>query len=370
MSSYNSNYVCNPQTDQTETYDDLHDEISYEVASFLDHMNSLDKNVTIFIMIFTILGNTLVLIATWREKSLHQPNKYFVACLAVADLMVGLFVAPIWLHEVIIKEGNHDHDTVERSIHLCRFIVWIDTCTLTASIYTLTFISFDRYVKISKPLQYKSRMTTSTSVKVIFIIWLISTAFATYAATPNSGSIGFFLTAANCSMLDKTKAFYTFLAVSAFFLPTTVIVVMYVLIFRVAHKRQKMLRNGELGQNVNAWNQQTTLRQDLKLIRMLLIVVGVFIFCWGSYFIWLLLDIYDPNLFEGDEDSLNYWYSYAIPQFAAVTLPQFNSLCNPIIYAYFDQMYGKAFKHLLQQIICRPSSRRRQLPNAIELRRL
>jgi hypothetical protein len=81
-------------------------------------------------------------------------------------------------------------------------------------------------------------MTTSTSLKVILIIWLISTAFATYAATPNSGSIGIFLAAHDCLMFDSSTAFYTFLAVSVFFLPTTVIVVMYVLIFQVAHKRE------------------------------------------------------------------------------------------------------------------------------------
>ena len=70
-------------------------------------------------------------------------------------------------------------------------MVWIDTLALTASVYTLMFIIFDRYLKISKPLQYRSRMTTTKSLKIIFIIWLISTAFATYAATPDSGSNGF-----------------------------------------------------------------------------------------------------------------------------------------------------------------------------------
>jgi hypothetical protein len=107
--------VCNPQTDKIETYDDRHNETSYEISSFMEHILSLEKNVTIFIMILTILGNTLVLVATWRETSLHQPNKYFVACLAVADFMVGLFAAPLWLHH-LIKEVNGDHDTIDSSV--------------------------------------------------------------------------------------------------------------------------------------------------------------------------------------------------------------------------------------------------------------
>ena len=139
----------------------------------------------IVISILIITGNTLVLLVTWRERSLHQPNKYFIACLAVADLFVGIFIGPVSAY----RWGEHGYHGI--SIHFCRFIVWIDTLALTASVYTLMFISFDRYLKISKPLQYRSRMTTSKSLKIIFIIWLISIAFATYAATPDSGRTGF-----------------------------------------------------------------------------------------------------------------------------------------------------------------------------------
>ena len=177
-----------------------------------------DKIMYIFIVIFTILGNTLVLVATRRERRLHEPNKYFIASLAVADLMVGMFVGPLRLYQL-----NLDVQSIlDTSVHLCNFMVWIDTLALTASIYTLTFISFDRHLKISKPLQYKSRMTTSKSLKIIFIIWFISTAFATYAATPDSGSKGVVITAAVC-LLDGSKVFYTFLAVTAFFLPSVLI---------------------------------------------------------------------------------------------------------------------------------------------------
>ncbi|XP_028398865.1 trace amine-associated receptor 7b-like [Dendronephthya gigantea] len=141
------------------------------------------------------------------------------------------------------------------SIHLCRFMVWIDIFALTASIFTLTFISFDRYLKISKPLQYKSRITSSIAMKIIGIIVLISTVSATYSATPGSGIEGILGTG-----------------------------------------RQKMLRDGELGQASNNRNQQTaTLRQDMKVVRMLLVIVGVFVLCWSPWFISIFIFQNYPN---------------------------------------------------------------------------
>ena len=205
----------------------------------------------IFITILIIMGNTLVLLATWRERSLHQPNKYFIACLAVADLLVGIFIGPVGVYGL-----NLDYKSrLDISIHFCRFMVWIDTLALTASVYTLMFISFDRYLKISKPLQYRSRMTTLKSLKIIIIIWLISTTFATHAATPDSGSIGFLasgggLCPAYYSETGKRVGYVTFVFISVIFLPAIVILIMYAHIFVVAHKRQKMLRNGELGETI------------------------------------------------------------------------------------------------------------------------
>ena len=58
---------------------------------FRDQLSPALKILYTLISILIIMGNTLVLLATWRDRSLHQPNKYFVACLAVADLLVGNF---------------------------------------------------------------------------------------------------------------------------------------------------------------------------------------------------------------------------------------------------------------------------------------
>ncbi|CAB4028228.1 alpha-1A adrenergic receptor [Paramuricea clavata] len=211
-------------------------------------------------------------------------------------------------------------------------------------------------------------MTTSKSLKIIFIIWFISTAFATYSATPHLGSSS----GLGCitADFDKRKGYTTFLVVSLIFLATTVILVMYALIFVVVHKRQKMLRNGELGQTCNDQNQRSAFRQDLKVIRMLLVVVGVFILCWGPSFIYALLVFYYPNFIDYNSTSFSYWRRILIATLLINRLPYFNSLCNPIIYACLDQTYRAAFKNLFKRTMWRPSPRRRQPPDAIELRPL
>ena len=340
---------------------------SSDWMKFVDQLHLAQKIIFTLIAVFIALGNTLVLVTTWKERSLHEPNKYFIAWLAVADLFVGIFLAPLFVYQL-----NLDIESLRAmSIHLCRFIIWIDTFALTASIYSLAFISFDRYLKISKPLQYRSRMTTSKSLKIIFIIWLISTVFATYATNPRSGSWGILLTSSlsySCPFdSNNSKGFYTFVAVSLFFLPTVVILVMYGLIFVVAHKRQKRLRNGELGETCNSRNQRNVFVQDLKVIRMLLAVVGVFIFCWGPYFIYILLWYHHPNFDIWHRGSFSYRRRIAITELLIFTLPYLNSLCNPIIYACLDQRYREGLKNLIQRVMCQTNSRHRRPSDATEL---
>jgi hypothetical protein len=296
-----------------------------EVNYFIERLDLSDTVILILIIIFAIVGNAMVLVATWRERSLHEPNKYFVACLAVADLLVGMILVPLRLYQLVNKEKGGI-----TSIHLCRFHIWLDVFLETASIHTLTFISFDRYLKISQPLQYKSRMTTSTSLKIIFIIWLITATYGTLAMFPYADSPGIFISTTGCFVINNI--FYTFIAVSAFFLPTTIMLVMYTLIFLVTHKRQKMLRNGELGQTSNNLNQRSALLQGLKVIRMLLVVVGVFLICWGPFFIYLMISYYNPSVLFYNSRSLSDLYLKMILHRIVTILPLLNSIFNPLIY--------------------------------------
>ena len=338
-----------------------------QLVEFFHQLILAKKILYILISILIIIGNTLVLLATCRERNLHQPNKYFIACLAVADLLVGIFLGP---ERVYLS--SMDYESLRNiSTHLCRFIVWIETLVLTASICSLIFVSFDRYLKISKPLQYRSRMTTSKSLKLIFITWLISFAFATYAATPNSGSRGFLsgFGVFCCVNYNETKrdAFYTFLSI-ILFLPAILMLLVYARIFVVAHQRQKMLQNGELGETSIGQKQRSVLRQDLKIVRMLLIVVGVFCLCWLPIGVYNLLLLYCPKFIYWSFSNVSRLY---IIESLVRLLALSNSVCNPIIYACLDQTYREAFKNLFEKLkMCRTRSNTQQPPAAIELRPL
>ena len=363
MLSLHNNRSLHNQTNETWSNSDR---IKYN--EFRDQLLLAEKILYTLISILIITGNTLVLLATWRDRSLHEPNKYFVACLAVADLLVGIFIGPAIVYGLSLESLR------DISIHFCRFMVWIDNLAIAASVLTLVFISFDRYLKISKPLEYRSRMTTSKSFKIIFIIWLISTALATYAATPDSGVVGILIVHTNyCRADNNTQSKVVAMGISfcvILFVLVTIMLTMYIRIFVVAHKRQKMLRNGELGETCSGQSQRSVLRQDLKIVRMLLIVAGVFCLCWLPRTIWHFLSNHYPNFIDSNNRSLSYWYRIDIFNSLVHLLGLSNSLCNPIIYACLDQTYREAFKRLFKKMMCRKRSNTQQPPAVIELRQL
>ena len=51
--------------------------------------------VYILLSITAFAGNSLILVALYKESSLHPPSKLLYRCLATTDLLVGLIVQPL-----------------------------------------------------------------------------------------------------------------------------------------------------------------------------------------------------------------------------------------------------------------------------------
>lgn len=173
--------------------DSLNMEFNFSIANITSRTNLYSANervslilsphITIIIVVFILLaiviiaGNLLVLVSIRFNSRLRSPECILILSLSVADLMVGLFLLPVKIVELM-------------SLHRARKFMWCDmTISLTlfvlsACLMNLVTVAFDRCLAISYTMRYNSFMTVPKVCFGIVMVWL--TAF-TVAFLPLSG---------------------------------------------------------------------------------------------------------------------------------------------------------------------------------------
>src|SRR5688572_23556850 len=101
-------------------------------------------------MLVIIFVNTLVIITIAPDRQLRGPQNWFIASLAMSDILVGLFIMPLSLANELM--GYWVFGSV-----LCELWLSTDVLLCTASILNLVLISLDRYWSITKAMTYIRR---------------------------------------------------------------------------------------------------------------------------------------------------------------------------------------------------------------------
>ncbi|KAG9509298.1 Dopamine receptor 2, partial [Fragariocoptes setiger] len=115
--------------------------------------------------IFIVLGNLLVVSAIWHENQLQSVTNYLVASLAAADCLVGAIVMPFSIISEVILTWWPFGDL------WCDVWHSLDVLASTASILNLCAISLDRYIAITDPISYPSKMTPNRAALLICVVW-------------------------------------------------------------------------------------------------------------------------------------------------------------------------------------------------------
>ncbi|KAK5869804.1 hypothetical protein PBY51_024494 [Eleginops maclovinus] len=197
----------------------------------------------VMVIIPTIGGNILVILAVSLEKKLQNATNYFLMSLAVADLLVGLLVMPIALVTVLYNSGWPLPEP------LCPIWLFLDVLFSTASIMHLCAISLDRYIAIKKPIQHSQYKSRAKAMVKIALVWLISICIA--IPIPIKGLRNYHLPNnitfnSNHTCLLKTDTFREFImfgSLVAFFIPLTIMMVIYLLTVQVLRKKVYLLRS-------------------------------------------------------------------------------------------------------------------------------
>ena len=124
----------------------------------------------IFISITAFLGNILILVALYKETSLHPPSKLLYRNLAMTDLCVGIIVEPL--------AGAYWTSVVNKRWNICyytRLAIGFLASTLCAvSLLTSTAISVDRLLALLLGLRYRQVVTLKRTCIIAFGFWFFS----------------------------------------------------------------------------------------------------------------------------------------------------------------------------------------------------
>jgi hypothetical protein len=204
--------------------------------------------------IATLVGNLLVVIAVLTTRSLSTVTNYFIMSLAIADMLVAVFVLPISIYMVIYR-----HNWIFGSI-ICDLWVSFDMFFCTASILNLCCISLDRYFAITRPLEYSQKRSPKLARSMIAIAWLASLLISLPPIIgwrdPERHKNP------EICYLNRLLSYRIYSSMGSFYVPALVMVFVYARIFKVIHDRENGILNTNTNQNMRAQRGGTNTVMD------------------------------------------------------------------------------------------------------------
>ena len=286
------------------------------------------------IVLLTIVGNVLVVVAVIMNKKLRSVSNLFIVSLSLADLLVGTIVMiPAALIEIfqewILAET------------FCSIWAGFDVMLSSASILNVCLISLDRYIAIMSPLRYKVLMTYRRALGMLAVAWGISVLASfiplqTGLHNPDLPSLTnlTLLTDVPMCLFIPSLIYVLIASTVTILLPITIALVLYYRVSQEA-KRQACF----VGLLIAPSNMLLGTKIATKHIRepftrkatvTLGIIVGAYVVTWTPFLVTNIVDAIcrcvPPKLFGG-----------------FVWLGWCNSLINPIIYPLFMRDFRKVY---------------------------
>ncbi|KAM9856922.1 alpha-2C adrenergic receptor [Aulostomus maculatus] len=184
-----------------------------------------------FLILFTIVGNVLVVIAVLTSRALKPPQNLFLVSLASADILVATLVMPFSLANELM--GYWFFGKIWCDIYLA-----LDVLFCTSSIVHLCAISLDRYWSVTQAVEYNLKRTPRRVKGMIVVVWLISAviSFPPLISMDRSSS------EANpqCILNDETW-YILYSSIGSFFAPCVIMILVYIRIYQVAKTRTRTM---------------------------------------------------------------------------------------------------------------------------------
>lgn len=184
----------------------------------------------------TIIGNVLVVVSFKVNRQLKTVNNYFLLSLAVADLIIGVISMNLYTAYLVMGYWA-------MGSWACDLWLAIDYVASNASVMNLLVISFDRYFSVTRPLTYRAKRTTKRAGIMIGLAWFVSLVLWAPAILLWQYFEGERTVPSNeCYIQFLSRPTITFCtAMAAFYLPVTIMSILYWRIYKETQNRTKEL---------------------------------------------------------------------------------------------------------------------------------
>lgn len=284
----------------------------------------------VLIGVASIVGNTLVLVAIYKYHKLQTVTNCFIASLAIADLLVGIIVAPL---------AALSYLGLPRHFLGCVFANSVVVMFTQISIFNLVAIAVERFVAIKEPFFYERNLTIKASIIIISITWVLAIIIGLVPVFGwNLGSEGF----NNCNFVAVIDMNYmVYFNFFGFVLtPLIIMFLIYSYIFYIIKQQMAKIAALEMVQESEQQRARRKFKKEVKAAKSLAIVIGIFAVCWLPIHI-----LNSISLFCRSGCSLN-WDVYGKFLLTAILLSHVNSAVNPFLYAIGNSQFQIAFKKM------------------------
>ena len=290
----------------------------------------LTKIVCGLVLVFGLLGNSLVLMVFGIRWSKLKTCEIFMISLALADL-IGTLVVP----------GKIILELMDQSFHPirdggCQLISFLSITSLTVSALTLLTIAVDRFIIVKWPMHERPRRWKI--YLMVFLTWLTGSGVGIVYFFPNKiklyERIPEVYMCGNIMPLDEyvTHTLITFSVQIA--IPLIVITVVY---FLIVLELRNGLKNALF--ETHTREMKIRLKRNRKATKLLVVIVIVFFICVLPLSAFFLLYLFDHHGLP---------IHITLNVFAFLQMLQMvNSCVNPIIYSKLHRSFRRTTLRLL-----------------------
>ena len=270
------------------------------------------------IALATSLGNFLLLVVIYRDplRCLRTPTTSLIANLGVADFFVGAFLGFGRTVEMYFLYKGHQEPQ-----YLNTFQYFIGALAMFAAVCSIMAMSWDRFVAVTDPINYKNRITVKKVKLYILLIWLNALFLAV-------------LPAAGVRKLDFLFAY----CYSHVFVPAIVLTIAYVVVFKTLSKKLGQFKRRGFTENPPTETHRNY-HHEKKLVFAIFLVLVAFYMCFAPFFVKVHLWFFCSQC-----DRSPAFLTY---HFISNDILSLSALIDPLIYACRLQSFRKTFFRVL-----------------------